>query len=211
MFNTIVIFYQLFSGLATALCATTGKYVGAGDGRKGRELVAWALALAVALAALVSAGMWLLRVQIGRLYTDDAAVIASLERNMIGAAMSVPGYAVFMTLYGACRGVNKQRTAALCCGTGYAIGIPLAYCLGVRRHWPTPLLGVWCGNAVALAWAAAWTLLFVSCGIEWARLRPVASLHVQQDGASSARTRFLDEGEHDDVKPSTADEHRPKT
>ena len=66
----------------------------------------------------------------------------------------------------------------------------------MRRHWPTPLLGVWCGNAAALAWAAVWTLLVVACCIDWERLKAVASLHVQQDEGASSQTRFLEEHEH---------------
>ena len=76
-------------------------------------------------------------------------------------------------------------------GTGYALGIPLAWYLGVRRHWPTPLLGVWCGNAFAVSWAAAWTLCVVCC-IRWKSIQPVAALSVQQHESSTSRERFLD-------------------
>ena len=30
LFNVLVVFYMLFTGLGTALCATVGKYIGAG-------------------------------------------------------------------------------------------------------------------------------------------------------------------------------------
>ena len=36
----------------------------------------------------------------------------AIEQNILGAALSVPGYATLMTLYGACQGANRQRPGA---------------------------------------------------------------------------------------------------
>lgn len=52
------------------------------------------------------------------------------------------------------------------------MGLPLAYYLGVDRAWPRgrPLLGVWIGNATALAIGAVCTVL-VLCRIDWRSVR----------------------------------------
>ena len=56
------------------------------------------------------------------------------------------------------------------------MGIPLAYVLGVQKRWPesNPLLGIWVGNASALAFAAIWLFVLVVFVIDWAAVRPAA-------------------------------------
>ena len=112
---------------------------------------------AVGLAALFSSAagvlLWVARRPLGQLFTEDSLVVASIDQNMLGVTISIIPYALFMTSYGACRGTNKQLWAFASCTSGYAIGLPLAYWMGVKWQWPRPLLGVWCGNAIAMAWA----------------------------------------------------------
>ena len=96
---------------------------------------------------------------------------------MLGACLSVPGYAVLMTLYGACRGANRQNMVFAGTAVGYASGIPLGWFLGKRLGWPAgrPLLGVWLGNVWALTFAALWALLVVA-RLPWRTLRPLRPL-----------------------------------
>ena len=68
-----------------------------------------------------------------------------------------------MTLAGACRGASKQRLVAIGTVVGYSIGVPLAWFMGYHLEWPSPLLGVWYGNAIALGWAAVWVRLLIDC------------------------------------------------
>ena len=85
----------------------------------------------------------------------------AIDDNMLGAVLSVPGYAVFMTLFGACRGANHQRLPFVGTLIGYAGGLGLAYYASHHPGWQRPLLGVWIGNVAALTFAAAWVLILV--------------------------------------------------
>ena len=89
---------------------------------------------------------------------------------MVGASVSLVGYGFLMTLYGACRGAARQKSAALATALGYcAVGIPLAYYLGKVQGWPrgNALLGIWLGNASALVFAAVWVARVVAT-LDWA-------------------------------------------
>eukprot|EP00913_Durusdinium_trenchii_P006461 g6073.t1 len=92
----------------------------------------------------------------------------------MGLVLSVPCYAQLMTFYGALRGANFQRPGILGTLIGYwVVGLPLGALLGCYWHWPTPLLGVWFGNATALAIAATWVLSAVFFRIDWNTVRRV--------------------------------------
>eukprot|EP00041_Stephanoeca_diplocostata_P006009 m.73156 g.73156 ORF g.73156 m.73156 type:complete len:502 (+) comp16118_c0_seq3:275-1780(+) len=166
MFNVIVTTYQIFQGLGIALCAMTGKRIGQGRGNEIPRMCLLASALAVFFIAVVLCTLYFLREQIGQLFSNNPDIIESVKRNMLGGCFSVPGYAFLMTLGGACRGANRQRLVALSTLVGYGIGLPLAWVLGYHQHWPTPLFGVWIGNAAALAFAASCTVAIVSM-IDW--------------------------------------------
>ena len=186
MFNALVVAYMAFTGLNSALCATTGKHVGAGSAAHAApRLVAIALGLAVCFAALLASGFYLLRGPLARAFTDDAPVIHAIEDNILGMVLSVPGYAVLMTLYGACQGANRQHAAFAGTAIGYLGGLPTAYYLGVVRHWPLPLLGVWLGNVGALSFAAFWIVCLVSC-IDWRRVEAVAARAAATDDRADA-------------------------
>ena len=173
LFNALVIAYMAFTGLNSALSATTGKYVGAdAAGRAVPRLIAIALVIAVGFAGLISSGFYLFRVPLAHAFTADEDVVQAIDQNILGVVLSVPGYGVLMTLYGACQGANRQRIAFAGTLIGYLAGLPIGYYLGLVRHWPRPLLGVWLGNASALAFAATWILLVVVC-IDWPRVRAV--------------------------------------
>ena len=82
-----------------------------------------------------------------------------------------------MTLYGACRGANRQNMVFAGTALGYATGIPLGWFLGKGLGWPAgrPLLGVWLGNVWALTFAALWALVVVA-RLPWRTLRPLRPL-----------------------------------
>jgi len=163
-----------FTGLGVALCSTTGKYIGARSGGTVPALIGVALVYAALFVALICSALYGLRLPLARLFTTDAEVVDTINANILGAVLSVPGYATLMTLYGACQGANYQRTAFLGTALGYAFGIPLGYVLGPVRRWPRPLLGVWLGNVAALAFAAVWVLVLVACK-DWERVRAVTA------------------------------------
>ena len=61
------------------------------------------------------------------MFIQNETVVDVVDASMLGAAISLPGYAFLMTLAGACRGASKQRLVAIGTLVGYAVGIPLAW------------------------------------------------------------------------------------
>lgn len=188
LFNLVAIAYMTFTGLGTALCALTGKYVGKGAAATVPRLCAIAVALALALSLSISGALYGLRRPLGHLFTTDAAVVNAIDENMLGVSLGVPPYAILMTLYGACIGTNQRAWPFAGTLIGYAIGLPLAYYLARVRQWPRPLMGVWLGNAAALGFAALCVIAFVVCK-DWKRVRAVSS------GGDTRDDRLLSEEE----------------
>ena len=86
----------------------------------------------------------------------------------------MPPYALLMTFFGALRGANRQRPGITATLVGYwVIGLPLGALLGPRLRWPTPLIGVWMGNVVALLIASSWVLYHVFGKINWLAVQRV--------------------------------------
>lgn len=171
-FNITVIFYQVFSALGVVMCVMIGKYIGAGRAAEARRIMVVGLTLAAAFVGLVASTMYFLRRYIALAFVNDAAIVDEIADTMLGPCLSVPGYALLMNLYGAARGANIQARVTWGTLVGYGGGIPLAWYLGTRAQWPSPLLGVWLGNAAALAFAALWAAA-VALSFDWSAAKPV--------------------------------------
>ena len=92
LFNVLVTAYMAFTGLNTALCATTGKYIGAGQsGRAVPRLIAIALALALTFALAIGTAFYVLREPLARLFSADGAVVRAIDQNILGLVLSVVG------------------------------------------------------------------------------------------------------------------------
>lgn len=170
---------MVFKSLGIALAATAGRYVGRGEPTRVPLLCSLASTLALLAAGAIGSTLYLLRAPLARMLTSDATIDTVIRATMLGPVLSLPGYGLLTTLAGACRGINQQRAAALATAVGYLVGLPLAYYLGVGLQWPRgrPLLGVWTGNAVAVALGAT-IVVVVLCRIDWprvARARPVSA------------------------------------
>ncbi|CAK9098112.1 unnamed protein product [Durusdinium trenchii] len=140
MFNIIVVFYMSWTSTCIAVCTLVGNALGAEENSRIRPLLYTSGLFSLATSLLVALGYELLKSSFARLFTEE-------------------GYAQLMTFYGALRGANFQRPGILGTLIGYwVVGLPLGALLGCYWHWPTPLLGVWFGNATALAIAATWVL-----------------------------------------------------
>jgi hypothetical protein len=182
------------------------------------KLIAIMSVVAVCLAGTLASAVYFGRDGVAKLFNPNPNVTAVVDESMLGAALSIPGYGLLMTLAGACRGASRQRLVAVGTVAGYAIGVPLAWYLGYHKGWAqahdhahtnssstnasagtdsAPLLGVWYGNAIALGWAAAWAV--VATGkINWRTLNAVGSsvsasagggAGADGDGSSSGRGR----------------------
>ena len=66
LFNVLVVFYMLFTGLSTALCACTGKCIGAGRAQCVPALIRIALGLSTLAAAAAAAALYLGRLPLVR-------------------------------------------------------------------------------------------------------------------------------------------------
>ena len=89
------------------------RYVGRGEPTRVPTLCAIATALALAFAAILGGGMYALRSPIAQLLSRDAAVDRIIRTTILGPVLSLPGYSVLTTLYGACKeeqGSNPQPT-----------------------------------------------------------------------------------------------------
>ena len=134
---------------------------------------------------MLSTGRYYGRRSVASAFNRNASVIDEVDSSILGACFSLPGYAFLMTLAGACRGANRQRSLAMGTFLGYASGITLAWYLGYDLEWPNPLLGVWLGNASALAWAALWALGTVFL-VDWGNLAAVNMAKGDKDNKGSS-------------------------
>jgi len=192
VFNVLVTWYNLFSGLSQGLCAVVGKHVGSGRPHLARLRVGAAVLLAMPLAVVIAAGLWLGRGAVAAAFTADTEVQSSVRSSMLGASLSVLGYALLMTLYGACRGIARQSTAARATTAGYALGIPLAWFLAKEHSgWPSPLLGVWFGNAAALGIAAT-CVTTLMLRLDWDGIKLAGSSASCESAKRPRKSSFFD-------------------
>eukprot|EP00928_Gymnodinium_smaydae_P040512 TRINITY_DN27466_c0_g2_i1.p1 TRINITY_DN27466_c0_g2~~TRINITY_DN27466_c0_g2_i1.p1 ORF type:complete len:499 (-),score=55.95 TRINITY_DN27466_c0_g2_i1:44-1540(-) len=174
MFNCIVIAYMTFTATSTCVCTLVGNKLGERRNEHLRPLLRAAAKLSLGTSLAVAITYELSKYRLARLFTQDADVRVLIETSSFGVVGSVPLYAQVMTFYGALRGSNNQRPGILGNLVGYwIVGLPLAAILGCRFQWPSALLGVWIGNVVALAIAAAWICSAVFIRIDWLSVRRV--------------------------------------
>jgi Na+-driven multidrug efflux pump len=177
MFNIVVVFYMCWTGTCTAVCALVGNLLGAERHAEIRPLLRAAFAFSAATSLALAVGYELSKGWLALAFTTDVRVQTIMTRSSLGLVLSVPLYAQMMTFYGALRGANYQRPGILGTFVGYwFVGLPLGGYLGCVLHWPTPLVGVWLGNVVALAISASWVMVAVFCRIDWESVRPASAI-----------------------------------
>lgn len=168
MFNIIVVFYMSWTSTCTAVCTLVGNLLGAEENHRIRPLLYTSGLFSLVTSLFIALGYEALKHDFAQMFTKDLQVQQLLENSSLGLVLSVPCYAQLMTFYGALRGANFQRPGILGTFIGYwVVGLPLAALLGCYWHWPSPLLGVWFGNATALAIAGTWVLTAVFFRIDW--------------------------------------------
>ena len=161
-FSVTVVVYQLFQGgLGMASCVLVGKHMGAGRGGRVARIAAVAAGGGILLVAVVCGAMYMLRRPISQAFTPHLDVQAQIQETMLGPCVSIPGYALFTTLAGVCRGAGRQWMATAGTVIGFSAGLGLSWYLGHVLEWPKPLTGIWLGNATALWFAAIVTVAAV--------------------------------------------------
>ena len=170
--NVVGTTFMVPLGISSAAAVRVGHAIGRKDPR-GAAVSGWA---AVSLGALFmgSAGLTLALIPraIVRVFSADAAVIASGAVLLQIAALFqlFDGFQVVTT--GALRGLGDTRTPMLAHLGGYwVIGLPISYTLCFPFHWGAP--GIWVGLSTALI------LIGAALVLVWrARVR-----HIQKDQA----------------------------
>lgn len=147
--NVAGVTYMVPLGLASAGAVRVGQAVGRGDGH-GASRSGWtAIAIGVVFMACASLTFLLLPTPIIRLFSADAAVIATgISLLAIAAAFQLFDGLQGVTT-GALRGVGDTRTAAVSNLAGHwLLGLPIGYALCFGFGWG--VRGLWVGLSVGL-------------------------------------------------------------
>jgi MATE family multidrug resistance protein len=165
--NVVSTTYMVPLGIASAAAVRVGQAVGRKD-RPGVATSGWTalllgtLFMAAAGLALWTAPRWILRV-----FTADAAVVASGAVLLRIAALFelFDGFQTVAT--GALRGLGDTRSPMLAHLAGYwAIGLPVSYVLCFRLKWGVS--GIWVGLTTAL--------ILIGIALVWVWIERVRSL-----------------------------------
>lgn len=152
--NLASVLFMVPLGLSIGTAIRVGQLIGAGNPQHAQRAAQTALALIGGYSLCMGAAVAALCDVLPRIYTADAEVIAlaATALPIAGAFQVLDGLQAAGT--GILRGMGKPRITAAYNAIGYfAIGIPLAWCLGLRT--PLGLRGVWLGYAAGLLCVAA--------------------------------------------------------
>lgn len=94
--------YMLPLGLADAVVTLVSNELGAGNHRAARRAVKVAVSLALGAQCVQAATLLLLRGHIGRLWTSDVQVLASVKHVLVPTALSMAGDGVCAVIGGVC-------------------------------------------------------------------------------------------------------------
>lgn len=147
-------------GVSQGASARVGNLIGAGDASGMRRAVRASLLIAV-LAMLLSASVFAgFRLQLPRLYTTDAAILALAAQLLPIAAAFQLSDGIQAVSGGILRGMGRPDAAAGANLVGYYfIGLPLAYVVAFRLG--AGLVGVWVALALGLTVVALLLLYWV--------------------------------------------------
>ena len=151
--NLASLLFMVPLGLSIGTAVRVGQLIGAGDKSAAQVAAQTALKLIGAYSLCMGAALALGSAILPSLYTNDAAVLAAAASVLpiAGAFQAFDGLQAAGT--GIMRGMGKPRVTAWFNAVGYfAIGIPLAYYLGLRTE--LGLRGVWLGYAAGLCFVA---------------------------------------------------------
>ena len=145
----ISVAYMIPLGIGSAAAVRVGQAIGRGD-PQGARVAGWtALAIGSACEIAVALSFVLAPVAIGRVFTDDPAIIR-LAVTLLALAALFELFDGFQTIStGALRGLGDTRTPMICHFCAYwLVGLPGGWWLCFRRHWG--VTGFWVGFNMAL-------------------------------------------------------------
>ena len=156
--NMAALSYMLPLGVSIGAATRVGNLIGEGDAAGLRRAVRSALTFGASMMVFAASAFTLLRHELPRLYTDDAALLplAAQILPVAGAFQLADGTQAVAG--GVLRGMGRPHIAALANLVGYyVLALPLAYVLGFRfaaraaRHLARARLGL-----LAVAGALLW-------------------------------------------------------
>lgn len=160
-------------GISTAASVRVGNLIGAGDEAGARRAARLALLLGAGVMSLFAAAFFFLRHHIPRVYGAEPAVLELCAEVLPVAAAFQMLDGTQVVGSGILRGLGRTKPAALFNLFGYyALGLPIAYWLGLRRG--HGLAGVW--------WGLAGGLLSVALGM-LVMVLPKGAYHIKRTGA----------------------------
>ncbi|HWA72568.1 MAG TPA: MATE family efflux transporter [Polyangiaceae bacterium] len=178
--NMAALSFMVPLGVSQAAAARVGNLIGEGDVLGMRRAVRAALLLGAGVMVFSALLFSVLRFQLPRLFTEDAAVVLFSAQILPIAAAFQLSDGTQVVSGGVLRGMGRPNAAAAVNLVGYyALALPLAYVLGFRQG--LGLVGVWIALALGLTTVALALLIWVR---RTAR-RPLEELVVVVDSGRS--------------------------
>jgi MATE family multidrug resistance protein len=165
--------FMLPMGVSLGGSARVGNVIGAGDAPGMRRAVWVALATGAGVMTVSALAFTVLRWELPRLFTDDAALIAVAAGVLPMAAAFQIADGTQVVAGGVLRAMGRPQAAAMVNLIGYyALALPLGYALGFPLGLGLP--GIWIGLTIGLVAIAGALLLWV----RRQTLRPIEELQV---------------------------------
>jgi MATE family multidrug resistance protein len=146
--------FMLPLGLSLATTIRVGQAIGANDHLRLRAICVSALGLGIVIMAACGCLFAFARGPIARTFVEDPEVVRLAAALLVAAALFQIFDGIQVVASGALRGLSDVNVpVALCLIAYWIIALPLGY--AAAFWWGYGALGIWCGLAVGLAFAAA--------------------------------------------------------
>ena len=147
-------FFMLYYGLSAAVAVRVSYYRGTGDVQQTRRVAASGLHLCWLIALLEGIPLFLLRREVGMLFTDNTEVAALVSLLIIPFLIFQFGDALQTTYANALRGMARVKAMVWIAFVAYiVISLPLGYLFGFVFGWG--LVGIWMAFPFGLTTAGA--------------------------------------------------------
>jgi MATE family multidrug resistance protein len=147
-------FFMLYYGLSAAVAVRVSYYRGTGDVQQTRRVAASGLHLCWLIALLEGIPLFLLRREVGMLFTDNTEVVALVALLIIPFLIFQFGDALQTTYANALRGMARVKAMVWIAFVAYiVISLPLGYLFGFVFGWG--LVGIWMAFPFGLTTAGA--------------------------------------------------------
>lgn len=153
MLSISQIFFMFYVGVGTAISVRSSIYYGQKDWANLKRGGQAGLHLMGVFVMINAVGSYLLRHQIGLLFTTDAEVLALIPLTMVPLMLYQVGDGLQMTYVNILRGVGAVQTIPYICFVVYIlVSIPISYWLAISLGYGLP--GIWMAFPIALTMAA---------------------------------------------------------